>query len=92
MDLGFQSFERELAELPGAYGPPWGALFVLWLGEAPVAWRGDPALPENRAELKRLYVVPEHRGQGLSRRMLELLMDARGRWDTGEWRSTRSNG
>lgn len=76
VDLGFQSFEAELADLPGAYGPPWGALFLLWIGETPVACGAIRPLPENRAELKRLYVAPAYRGQGLSRRMIELLMDA----------------
>ncbi len=76
VDLGFQSFEAELTDLPGAYGPPWGALFLLWDGDEPVACGAIRPLPENRAELKRLYVVPSRRGQGLSRRLLELFMDA----------------
>lgn len=76
VDLSFQGFQTELAELPGAYGPPWGALFLLWEDENPVACGAIRPLPENTAEIKRLYVVPTHRGQGLSRRLLTLLSDA----------------
>lgn len=80
VDLSFQGFTAELADLPGAYGPPWGALFVLWEGPDPVACGAVRPLPkeyvgENTAEIKRLFVAPTHRGQGLSRLLLLLLLD-----------------
>lgn len=81
IDLGFQGFQEELAGLPGKYGPPWGVLLVLWDGERPVACGAIRPLPpenlgENTAEIKRMYVVPTHRRQGLSRRLMHLLLDA----------------
>ena len=76
VDLGFQGFGDELENLPGKYGPPWGALFVLWESGIPVACGAIRALPENTAEIKRLYVSPAHRGRGHSRRMLGLLLEA----------------
>ena len=81
IDLGFQGFTAELADLPGAYGPPWGVLFLLWEGSEPVACGALRPLPqeygeENTAEIKRLYVIPTHRGLGLSRKLLLLLIDS----------------
>lgn len=57
---------------------PHGAFFVGYLDGEPVvsgAWRRRSIPGEQRpvAELKRMYVVPGHRGRGLARRMLSHL-------------------
>ncbi|MBK4214845.1 GNAT family N-acetyltransferase [Paracoccus caeni] len=47
---------------------------VLRLGGQPVAMGALKTLSPGHGELKSMHVLAEHRGQGLSRRMLELLI------------------
>ena len=78
VDLCFQGFEDELAELPGRYAPPDGRL-LLALDEANAA--GCVALRRignGICEMKRLYVRPAFRGMGLGRALaLEVVAAAK---------------
>jgi GNAT superfamily N-acetyltransferase len=71
IDLAFQSFDDELAELPGRYAPPGGALLVARVDGDPVGCVGLRPLDEETCELKRLFVRPAHRGDGTGLRLLE---------------------
>ncbi|MBX3660270.1 MAG: GNAT family N-acetyltransferase [Ramlibacter sp.] len=80
VDLCFQSFDDELASLPGDYAEPRGSL-MLALVENEVA--GCCALRPldsvdypNAAEMKRLYVRKAFRGFGLGRLLAEATLDA----------------
>ncbi len=67
VDLCFQSFEKELAELPGKYAPPNGRL-LLAIDNGKVA--GCAALRkigDGVCEIKRLFLRPGFRGRGLGR-------------------------
>ena len=76
---------------PSDFTPPTGAFLVIYAGGKPVAGGGLKRDDDGVAEIKRMYVVPEARRQGLGRRLLEELEDrarelgyARIRLDTGE--------
>ena len=81
IDLCFQGFEQELANLPGDYAAPRGAL-LLALVDGQVAGCCalrplDNADYPNACEMKRLYVRPAARGRGAGRALCQrLLADA----------------
>ncbi|MBI4505078.1 MAG: GNAT family N-acetyltransferase [Chloroflexi bacterium] len=75
ISLCFQGFERELAGMPGAYGPPSGRP-LLARCEAQVA--GCVALRDLdgvTCEMKRLYVCPAFRGRGIGRALADAIVD-----------------
>ena len=80
VDLCFQNFEQELADLPGEYAPPRGALILARVdGDLAgcCALRPlDTADYPNAAEMKRLYVRKAFRGSGLGRQLAEAVLDA----------------
>ena len=80
VDLSFQDFSQELADLPGEYAQPRGALL---LARADGQLAGCCALRPldssdytNAAEMKRLFVRPAFRGLGLGRLLSEGILDA----------------
>jgi len=71
VDLCFQGFEKELAELPGGYAPPSGGLFLAILGDEVAGCVGIRHLEEGACEMKRLYVRDAFQGLGVGRTLAE---------------------
>ena len=81
IDLGFQDYEHEVASLRVEYGPPGGG-FVLAERDGVFVGCGGfrPLAAPSICEMKRLYVGPVGRGQGIGRAIAKHLIDAaRGR-------------
>ena len=70
IDLCFQNFERELAELPGDYVPPGGRLLLAYDSSQLAGCIALRRLEEQTCEMKRLFVREEFRGQGLGRQLI----------------------
>jgi GNAT superfamily N-acetyltransferase len=69
----------DVPEAPSAtaadFSPPRGGFVVLYDDGAPIAGGGIKGLADGACEIKRMYVVPERRGQGLARVLLAALED-----------------
>lgn len=58
---------------PDELGPPDGAFLVGYADGVPVCCGGLKRLPDGACEIKRMYVVPAARRQGLARTLLHVL-------------------
>jgi putative acetyltransferase len=74
LDLCFQNFEDELADLAGEYGPPGGGFFLAEEEGVNVGCVGLRRFSDTTGEIKRLYVVPGARGSGVGRKLAEAVI------------------
>jgi ribosomal protein S18 acetylase RimI-like enzyme len=72
--LCFQSFDKELAELPGDYAPPQGRLFLATYDGELAGCIALHRLEQNIAEMKRLYVRPQYRGKRVGFALVQRLL------------------
>jgi ribosomal protein S18 acetylase RimI-like enzyme len=74
IDLGFQDIEDELAHFPEKYKEPEGAFFVARDGDEVVGCVGMKPLGDGACEMKRLYVGDDHKGLGIGKRLVEIIL------------------
>lgn len=65
VDLSFQGFDEEFAQLPGRYAPPEGTLLLALFDQHPAGCVGLRRIDAGVCEIKRMYVRPEYRGKGI---------------------------
>jgi len=75
IDLCFQNFDQEVDGLPGNYAPPLGRLLLAIEGEQIAGCIALRPFGDDDCEMKRLYVRPEFRGQGLGKKLVTTLID-----------------
>ena len=71
VNLDFQDYESEFAALPGKYAVPEGRLLLAWKNGAVVGCAALRKVDASVCEMKRVYVQPAARGDGLGRRLVE---------------------
>ncbi len=74
IELSFQDFQEELDSLPGEYSPPDGTIILAREKKKTVGCVALRRLDEQNCEMKRLYVKPEYRNQGIGRGLAEAVI------------------
>jgi putative acetyltransferase len=74
IDLCFQNFEKELAELPGDYVPLAGRLLLAYDNGELAGCIALRRFDERICEMKRLFVREQFRGKGLGRQLITAII------------------
>lgn len=92
VDLAYQDFSRELADMPGKYAPPAGELLLARdarNGEALGCVGLRPLQQDGCCEMKRLYVAPQSRGIALGKALVSAVIQEATRIGYREFAWTR---
>ena len=75
LPMDFQGFGEERNGLPGVYGASGGALLLALNKDEPAGTIALRRLDGTSGEVKRLFLRPQYRGQGLAKRLLEAVIE-----------------
>jgi len=75
INLRFQNFEDELANLPGKYALPNGRLYIVTSNDSLIGCVALREIDKERCEMKRLYVRKQFRGLGIARTLVEKIIN-----------------
>jgi ribosomal protein S18 acetylase RimI-like enzyme len=75
IDLSFQGFAAEVAGLPGHYAPPRGRLLLALASSEAAGCVALRPQGDSVCEMKRLFVHPAFRGQGLGKLLAERIVE-----------------
>jgi tRNA pseudouridine38-40 synthase len=70
VDLCFQRFQEEVANLPGAYSEPNGIILKATITDEIVGCVALKKLDDGSCEMKRLYVIPAAKGKGIGKQLV----------------------
>jgi GNAT superfamily N-acetyltransferase len=71
----FQGFAEEMRTLPGKYAAPGGTLAIAYVDGSPAATVALRPLGMDACEVKRLYVRPQFRRQGVGRGLMAWVIE-----------------
>ena len=74
-DLGFQNYEAEFAQLPGAYAAPKGCVMLVRHQGAVVGCAALRPIDQSTCELKRVYIRPTVRGHDGGRLLVQAMIN-----------------
>ena len=74
IDMSFQNFDDEMAQIDTEYSLPKGLLWALQDGDKIVGCVGFKRLDDTTAEVKRLYVQPAYRGQHWGYQLMQVVL------------------
>jgi len=74
VDLCFQDFDHELANLPGEYAPPSGCLLFWYEGNDLAGCAALRKINGTTCEMKRMYVRSAFRGKKIGRKLAESIV------------------
>ena len=75
LDLEFQGFSKELANLPGDYSPPQGCILMAVSAQEFVGCVALRPLEDSICEMKRLFVLPGFRCRKIGRALARGIID-----------------
>ena len=73
VSICFENLEKEVAELPGAYAEPSGRLLLAYSDNALAGCGALKRVDDRVCEMKRLFVRPGFRGEGIGKRLARAL-------------------
>lgn len=74
VDLCFQDFDAELADVAGMYASPQGVIYIASVNGDDVGVGALRPVLDARCEMKRVYVRESARGLGIGKRIIDLLI------------------
>ena len=72
--LQIQNYDMEIEDLNEKYGMPEGRLYIAYLDNQVAGCIGLKPIHKTHCEMKRLYVRPEFRGNGIAKALVELIV------------------
>lgn len=73
ISLAFQNFDEELNIINSMYGSPTGCLLLVYDNELPIACAAYRKIGEDICELKRMYIKPDYRRNGVGQEIMNIL-------------------